>query len=77
MLEQTIYINLEKNLYYNYIIFLNQYIIENGLTSFIEICKKSILDEQQNLELNKNNKVDYVFIEYNKTLNQKLGHIQK
>lgn len=55
VLEQTIYINLEKNLYYNYIIFLNQYIIENGLTSFIEICKKSILDEQQNLELNKNN----------------------
>ena len=31
----------------------------------------------EGIELNKNNKVDYVFIEYNKTLNQKLGHIQK
>ena len=29
------------------------------------------------IELNKNDKVDSIFIEYNKLLNQKLGHIQK
>ena len=29
------------------------------------------------LNLDKNNKVDTIFIEYNKILNQKLGHIQK
>ena len=30
-----------------------------------------------NIELNENDKVDSIFLEYNKLLNQKLGHIQK
>ena len=31
----------------------------------------------ESIELNKNDKVDLIFIEYNRLLNQKLGHIQK
>ena len=34
-------------------------------------------DYSDSIELNKNDKVDSIFIEYNKLLNQKLGHIQK
>ena len=76
VLEQTVYINLEKNLYYNYIIFLNEYIIHNGSNTFIDICnkyiknEKMILDDVQYLESNNyfeniENKEHYENVEQN------------
>ena len=45
----------------------------------LEISRINNIHDQyiDGIELDKKNKVDNVFIEYNKMLNQKLGHIQK